>query len=155
MATTTSNYGTLVSHTITNTLANGIWYQTATIDNGTIKAMWAEVFITATTNTSVGSTAGTVDVYMAPSVDGGTDFAGGASGTEGVYLPTNADGADMQFIGKLPADALETTARTYKKRFVIHDVPEDFALVVENNTGQALASSGNTLEVRLHKYDTA
>ena len=157
MATTTVNFGTVASHSITNDLGNGLWWQSVKIDNGTVKGIWAEIFVNIVTTTTAAANAnGTVDIYLAGSLDGGTDYEGGASGTAGSYTPTNAGGGDMQFIGAMRVDAIDTTAKTYKKRYVINDLPEDFALVVENNSGQAIATGGNNfIEIRIHKYDTA
>lgn len=154
MGTTVTNFGAVVSHNITSTLAAGAWYQTNKIDNGVIRAIWAEVFVTLTTDAGVASLpSGTLDVYIAGSVDGGTDYSGGASGGEGVYTPTNGDGYDMQLIGSVPANAQDAFSVTYKKLFIIDNVPEHFKIVVENNTGLPLAAPTGTIEIRLHKYD--
>ena len=52
-------------------------------------------------------------------------------------------------------DAVETTARTYKYRAIIHELPEFFARMIENKSGTGLASSGNEVRVRIHKYDSS
>ena len=86
MTTTTQNFGTNTALTVTNlhSLGDGAWWQSAVIDNGTVKGLWMELFITILTTTTAGSD-DFVDVYLAGSTDGGTDFAGGASGSEGSY----------------------------------------------------------------------
>ena len=156
MATTTTNFGTNTALTVTNlhSLGNGAWWQSAVIDNGTIKGIWMEVFVTILTTTTAGNNA-TCDIYMAGSVDGGTDFEGGASGTEGSYTVTANSEDQLTLIGGMPVDASETTARTLKKRFVVHDIGEDFSILIENNTGTAIGATVNAVEYRLHKYDSA
>jgi len=115
MATVTTNYGTNTALTVTNlhSLGNGSWWQSASIDNTSTKALWMEVFVTILTTTTAGSNAN-VDVYLAGSNDGGTDYAGGASGSEGSYTVTANSSDQLRFIGSMPVDASETTARTFK-----------------------------------------
>ena len=156
MATTTQNFGTNTALTVTNlhSLGDGSWWQSDVLDNGTIKGLWMELFITILTTTTAGSN-GTCDIYMAGSVDGGADFEGGASGSEGSYTVTANSEDQLTPIGAMPVDASETTARTFKKRFVVHDIGEDFSILIENNSGTALGSATNAVEYRLHKYDSA
>lgn len=158
MATATVNFGTASALTVTNlhSLGDGSYWQSAVVDNGTIKGMWAEVFLTIATTTTAGDADGHVELYYAGSVDDGTDFSGGASGSEGSYTDSgDVDPDDLEIVGVMPIDASETTARTYKKRFVIPYISEDFALVIRNQSGAALASSGNAVEVQINKYDSA
>jgi len=156
MTTTTTNFGTNTALTVTNlqSLGNGAWWQSAKIDNGTIKGMWMELLVTILTTTTAGNNA-TCDVYMAGSVDGGTDFEGGASGTEGTYTVVANSEDQLTLIGAMPVDASEVTARTFKKRFVVHDIGEDFSVLIENNTGTAIGAAANSVEYRIHKYDSA
>lgn len=156
MTTTTQNFGTNTALTVTNlhSLGDGAWWQSAVIDNGTVKGLWMELFITILTTTTAGSD-DFVDVYLAGSTDGGTDFAGGASGSEGSYTVVGNSDEQLEPIASIPIDASETTARTYKKRLVVHDIGEDMAILINQNTGTALGSSVNAVEYRLHKYDSA
>lgn len=156
MATVTTNFGTNTALTVTNlhSLGDGAWWQSAAIDNGTIKGLWMELFVTILTTTTAGSDA-TVDIYIAGSTDGGTDFAGGASGSEGSYTVTGNSDEQLRLIAAIPIDASETSARTYEWHGVVHDIPEDFSLLIQNNTGTALGASTNAVEYRLNKYDSA
>ncbi len=156
MATTTVNFGTNTALTVTNlhSLGNGSWWQSAKIDNGVIKGLWIELFVTILTTTTAGSNA-TVDIYMARAVDGGTDYAGGASGTEGSYTVTANSSDQLQLIGSMPVDASETTARTFKFALQVDQLSEDFSIVIENNSGTALGATVNAVEYRIHKYDSA
>jgi len=158
MATITQNFGTNNSLDVTNlhSKGDGAYWQSAKIDNGTIKGFWIELFITIKTDTNVGDTGGYLEVFYAGSTDGGTDFAGGASGTESTFTNTNDNNVKhMQLIDILPCDASDTTARTFKYRTIFKDIGEDFAIVIGNQTGQAIASDTNTVEYRIHKADSA
>lgn len=156
MTTTTQNFGANTALTVTSlhSLGDGSWWQSNKIDNGVIKGFWMELFITILTTTTAGSD-GTVDVYLAGSTDGGTDFAGGASGTEGTYTVVGNSEQQLELVGAISIDATETTARTYKSRLTVHDIGEDFSILIENNTGAALGATVNAVEYRLHKYDSA
>jgi len=156
MATATQNFGTNTALTVTNlhSLGDATWWQSAAIDNGTVKGFWLELFITILTTTTAGSD-GTVDVYLAGSTDGGADFAGGASGSEGSYTVVGNSDEQLQLIASISIDASETTARTYKARLFVDNIGEDFSIVIENNTGTALGSTVNAVEYRIHKYDSA
>lgn len=157
MATATQNFGTNTALTVTNlhSLSDGAWWQSAKIDNGTIKGFWMELFVTILTTTSSGDAKGSVDVYLAASVDGGTDYAGGASGAEGSYTPVDESDAQLRHLAAMPVKADSVTARTFKFNIAVHDIGEDFSIVVENNTGVALGATINAVEYRLHKYDSA
>lgn len=158
MATTTQNFGTNTALTVTNlqSLGDASYWQSAVIDNGTVKATHAEVFITILTTTTAGDANGTIDLYYAGSTDGGTDFAGGATGSEGTYTDTgDVDPDNLQFIRSFPCDASETAARTYKYHCFLDYLSEDFALVICNNSGTGLGATTNAVEYRLNKYDTA
>ena len=159
MATVTTNFQVLQSLTVTNlhSLANGSFWQSDAVDNGTVLGMWLEIFLTIlTTTTAAADALGTVDLYFAGSLDGGTDFQGGASGTEGSYAITgDNDEKHLDLIRSLSCDAIETTARTYKYRAVVHDLPEDFALIIANQSGAALGASINAVEYRINKYDSS
>ena len=157
MATATQNYGTTTVLTVTNlqSLGDDSFWQSASIDNTTIKGFWMEVFITVVTTTTAGDANGVINLRMAASEDD-TIFAGQLTGTEGSYSDTlNLDYRHTTPIASFSCDALETTARTFRYRAVIHDVPKYLALLIENKSGAALASSGCVVEYAIHKYDSA
>ena len=147
-----TSFGTNTSLTVTNlqSLGDNSFWQSAKIDN--TDGLWAEVFLTIVTTTTAGDAIGRVDIYIAGSNDGGTDFAGGATGTEGTYTDSaNTRVAQLRQVGSMTIDASETTARTLKFQVAVQDLPEDFAIVLGNQTGTAIASSGNAVEYRLNK----
>lgn len=148
-----TSFGSNTALTVTNlqSLGDNAYWQSAVIDNAT-GAFTLEVFLTIATTTTAGSAAGRVDVFLAGSTDGGTDFAGGATGSQGTYTDAaNTRVRQLRLIGTMPIDASETTARTLKFHMVAAQLPEDFSLVLGNQTGTALASSGNAVEYRLNK----
>lgn len=150
-----ASFGSNTALTVTNlqSLADEGYWQSATIDNGTVKGTWMEIFLTIVTTTTAGDANGAVIVFLAGSTDGGTDFAGGATGSEGTFADTaNLDHRHMRRVGMRSCDASETTARTYKYHFLVKDLPEDFTLVVKNESGTTLASSGCACEYRLNKH---
>ncbi len=157
MATATQNYGAPANLTVTNlhSLADDAFWQSDEQDNSVVKGFWAEVFLTIVTTTSVGDSNGVINLRMgAGRVT--TELAGQMTGSEGTYDDLlNLDFRHTTPIGSFSCDASEASARTYKYRTVIHDVAEFFALLIENKSGVALASSGNEVRVRIHKYDSA
>ena len=157
MATATLNFGTATVLTVTNlhSLGDNAFWQSDELDNSSVKGFWAEVFITIVTTTTAGDAAGLINLRMgAGRVTG--QLAGQMTGNEGTYLDTlNRDHRHTTPVQGFPCDANEVTARTYKYRAVIHDLPEFFALLIENKSGTAIASAGNEVRVRIHKYDSA
>ncbi len=157
MTTATQNYGSTTVLTVTNlqSLADDAFWQSDSIDNvGGVKGFWVEVYITIVTTTSVGDDNGVINLRMAASEDDSI-FAGRLTGSEGAYSNTlNLDARHTTPVAGFSCDASETTARTYRYRAVIHDVPKFFALLLENKSGEALASSGNVVEFAIHKYDS-
>lgn len=158
MTTATQNYGTTSVLTVTalQSLADDAFFQSDSIDNSVILGFWAEVFLTIVTTTSAAADAnGTINLRMAASEDD-TIFAGQLTGSQGSYSDTlNLDHRHTTPVASFSCDAIETTARTYRYRAIIHDLPKYFALLVENKSGQALAASANVIELAIHKYDSA
>jgi len=158
MATIEPSYGTIVALTVTNlhSLADASFWQSASVDNNVDKAVWIEVFVTLQTTTTAGSATGYANIYLAESPDGGTDFSGNASGTEGSYAPAPSAGENsknLRPLGQIAMKADETTARTYRKNFVLapFTVPKSYSIVIENRTGAALNSAGNAVEILKNK----
>lgn len=157
MATATQNYGAAANLAVTalHSLGDNAFWQSDEQDNSVVKGFWAEVFLTIVTTTSAGDANGVINLRMAAGRVTG-ELAGQLTGSEGSYANTaNLDARHTTQIASFSCDAVETTARTYKYRAVIHDLPEFFALLLENKSGQGLASSGNEVRVRIHKYDSA
>ena len=156
MTTTTKNPGTLTALTVTNlqSLTNGAYWQSAVIDNSTIKALWAEIFLTIVTTTTAASAIGAVQAYIAAYNSVDTAYVGGASGSEGTYTIVGDSNDQLQSVGRVRIDATETTARTYRTRLITHDLPDKFAVILLNNTGQALGT-GNAVAYQLNTFTNA
>ena len=144
MATTTHKaYTAAAATSLTtelNSLANGSATAASTaIDNTSALDLFMDVELVVATQGSARSAGATISVYQANSLDG-----------------TNYDDASTstaELIAVFPLDAA-TTAR----RRTVRDVPcgpNKFKLFALNSTGQALASSGNTVSVRFHSITTA
>lgn len=150
------NFGTKATLTVTalQSLVDDAFWQSDSVGNNTALAFWAEVFLTIVTTTTAGDADGVINLRAAASEDDSL-FAGQLTGSEGSYADTaNLDHRHTDPVKSFSCDASETTARTYRYRAIIHNVSEYIALLIENKSGAALASSSNVVEVRLHKYDS-
>ncbi len=157
MATVTQNYGDTTVLTVTNlhSLVDDGFWQSIKSPNDVILGLWMEIYLTIVTTTGVGDANGVINLRMGTSEDD-TIFSGQLTGTEGTYADTaNLDSRHTTPIASFSCDAIETTARTYRYRAVVHDIPKHFAFLIENKSGQALASAGNVVEYAIHKYDSA
>lgn len=155
-STLTLNFGSTTALTVTalQSLGDDAFWQSDSVGNDTVKGFWAEVFLTIVTTTSVGDANGVINLRAAAS-ENDSLFAGQLTGSEGSYADTaNLDHRQTDPVKSFSCDASETTARTYRMRAVIHNVSQFFALLIENKSGAALASSGNVVQVLLHKYDS-
>lgn len=146
------SYTTVSAPAVTalNSLADATYWASATFVNSTNLAFEVEIFVTILTTTTAGAD-GSVDVYVAGSVDGGTDFAGGVTGADATWTPLGDAVSHLQFLGSLQYTN-ETTARTQRKRFVLSNVPQDFKLVILNVTGTGLGATTCAVEWNSIKY---
>lgn len=158
MATVEPSYGSSSALTVTNlhSLANNLLWQSAGQDNATDKAVFIELFVTIVGNSTGGSATGYCNVFIAGSIDGGTDYSGGASGSEGAYtVGTTVHKQNLQSLGQVyvPADATNTG----RGRFLVPSftVPRHYSVVLENKTGAALAAAGSAVEIAKHKVTSA
>lgn len=150
MAVTKTTYSTAQTVTMTNTsLTNGSWRQSASVDNGT------NLFIDAHLGGSiqVGTTPtanGTIDIYAYGSYDG-TNFTGGASGTDSAYT---ADGEELLFplLLSIIVDATSDQDYVFGPVSVAQAfggvLPETWGIVIENNTGATLNATGTNNEIQ-------
>lgn len=137
-----ATYETIQKPTITlASLANGAGRISAVIDNTTVRAPAALVYLKVTTG-GVAPTANTpVKLYLIRrSNDGTTDLSDGGLGTSDAAVsaePTNAEQ-----VGSIIVSAATNT--TYIKAFPVYDLSSEYSFVVWNATGQALnATAGN------------
>lgn len=129
-------------------LADGAMRQSASIDNSTLKFFDARIGGKITTGTT--PTAGSVITFLvAASVDGGTIFSGGASGLDALFTEQENQ---LFFLGQIIV--LADSDKTHEfgpfslleamKGFAI---PDTWALIVKNDTGVALNSTGGNHDV--------
>lgn len=123
-----------------NSLGSGSTSAASTaIDNTTNLDLFVDLTLTIATQGSARSAGATVAVYLTQALDGTN------------YDDTSSTTAEL--VAVFPLDAA-TTARQLTRR----DVPIPpglFKLFAVNNTGQALAASGNLVEYRAHSIETA
>lgn len=111
----------------------------STIDNTTNLDLFADFELVIAAQGSARSAGATVALYLTTSLDG-TNF-------------DDVNETTAELVAVFPLDAA-TTAR----RRTVRDVPippANFKVFVRNSTGQAMASSGNTIRYRAHSVDTA
>jgi len=121
-------------------LASGAYWVSPDVNNNTELAHEIEMLLSILTTTTLGAN-GSIDVYIAGSVDGGTVYAGGVTTeSDATYTPTGDDVSEWYYLGGMTYTA-ETTARTLQKRFSLSDIPKNFKYVIYNNTGAALGAT--------------
>lgn len=125
-----------------NSLASGSYSAaSAAIDNHTNLDLYVDFLLTVTFGTA--PTAGkTVDLYLIPSPDGTTYADGG-----GAVAPASA----------LKVGSFQVRAVTTAQEMALFNIliPQYFKLVALNNTDQAMASSGNTVQYRTFSLQSA
>ena len=123
-----------------NSLASGgTSAASAALDNTSALDLFADLTLTIATQGSARSAGANVAVYLTQALDG-TNYDDAHAGTAELVAVFSLDAA--------------TTARQSSRR----DVPIPpglYKLFLVNNTGQALAASGNILEHRMHSIETA
>lgn len=123
-----------------NSLGNGSQSSASSaIDNTSALDLLIDMTLTVATQGSARSAGATVSVYLVPALDG-TNYDDAVAG-------------NAELVAVFPLDAA-TTARQQTRR----DIPIPpglYKLFAVNNTGQALAASGNLVEIRAHNIETA
>lgn len=105
-----------------------------------------DVFIQVEVETGASgvSSSGFIALYVAVSIDGGSTFTGGASGTAGSYTITG----DEIPLGIISANANGTKfyGGPFSLRAALGYMPQEWSIIVYNQTGATLnATSGNHL----------
>ncbi len=135
-----------------NGLANGAYWVSPDVDNNTILGIEIEALLTLVTTVLAGVN-GAVQIYIAGSIDGGSNYAGGiTSESDAVYVPLGDDVSHWS-PNNVISYTSETLARTPKKRIVVNSpVPRNFKFIVFNNTGTPLDAAGNSIALNSIKY---
>lgn len=137
-----SKYGTIVTPTITlASLANNNGRVSNIIDNTTVRAPMAMVFVRITTGGTAPTANSPVRVYLVRhSNDGTLDLADNGLGSADAALTVDPTAAEI--LGSIIVT--NATNATYTKTFLAYDLPPDYNIAVWNATGQALnATAGN------------
>lgn len=144
MSDVKSKFGTngqAITCTITS-LADAAARASTAIDNSSNLFLDALVFATIKTSGSALATVPYVNVYAYATVDGGSTYTEGASGSDGALTlisPTN-----LKLIGTISTPSISTTykAGPFSVAAAFGGVlPEKWGVVVENKTGQSLDAS--------------
>jgi hypothetical protein len=146
MATVTWNSPASIATSLStelNSLADGNRALSGAIDNETNLARFLDLELNLAAQGSARDATAHVDVYILYSVDG-TNYSFGDASTD----PSAASP-----VAVFALDAA-TTAR-YVTLAGIPIAPLKFKLLLVNQTGQALAASGNTLKYRTHNEKVA
>lgn len=137
-----ATYETIQKPTITlASLANAAGRVSAMIDNTTVRAPAAIVYLKVTTGGTAPTANSPIKLYLIRrSNDGTSDLADSGLGTSDAAVssePTNAE----QVGSIIVSTAINTT---YIKSFTVYDLSSEYSFVVWNGTGQALnATAGN------------
>jgi hypothetical protein len=133
--------------TITLTsLANGSAQQSTVIDNSSNLFLDALVAVNVTSAGSGTVATGVVNVYAYATVDGGTTYTESATGSNAsitLKVPTN-----LKFLGSVAVSAVSTlyNGGPFSVREAFGGtLPEKWGIVIENKTGGALHTSGNSV----------
>ena len=103
--------------TALNSLASAAYWVSAAFNNATDLAYELHTLITIGTTTTAGST-GDIQIFVAESVDGGTNFTGGITNqVDATYTPAGDDVSEWEPLGSLTYTT-ETTARTHEKMVI-------------------------------------
>lgn len=125
-----------------NSLANAANKLGAAIDNSTGLDTHMDVQISIAAQGSARDNSAHIAIYLIPSADGGTTYA---------YGGDSLNPGSNTLVSVVPFDA-STSARV-QLGTLISVPPGHFKLLLQNNTGQALAASGNTASYRLYSLE--
>lgn len=138
MATIKQTFETTDTLTITlASLASGAGRAATAIDNSSSLDLDAAVFVKVKTGASGVSATGHIDVYIIKSPDG-TNYDDAFAGSDAAHTPNAAT-----FLFSFPATANATTYQGSERLSKVLDrLPKKFSIVVVNNSGAALDSTG-------------
>lgn len=142
-----SKFGTVVKPTITlASLGNGAGRIGAVVDNTTVRAPMAQVFLRIKTGAAAPTANTAIKVYLVRrSNDATTDLADDALGT--VDAAVSVEPAQAELLGSIIVSA--ATATTYEKSFMAYDLSPKYSLVVWNAIGNALDTTGGNFSLEI------
>jgi hypothetical protein len=143
-----AKYGTIVKPTITLTsLATARGQSSALVDNTTVRAPMATVYLKVTTGGTAPTANTPIKCYLIRrSNDGTTDLienpVTATTTANHTVEPTNAE-----LLGSIVVTA--ATDATYIKAFLAYDLPSEYQILVWNATGQALNATSTNHELQI------
>lgn len=149
MANIKANYGTAaqaIACDITG-LANNASRQSDVIDNTTNLFLDALVHVTIKAGASGTAAGGVVNVYAYATVDGGTKYSGGATGSDAAY--TQVVPSQLRLIGQVVvvADAVTYEGGPFSVANAFGGIlPAKWGLVIENVSGSTTDASVGAAE---------
>jgi hypothetical protein len=140
-------FETIVKPTITlASLANGAGRISAVVDNTSVRAAMANIFLRIMTGGSAPTANTPIKLYLIRrSNDGTIDLADHALGTSDAAVsaePTNAEQIGSIIVGT----GINTS---YEASFRAYDLPAKYSIVVWNAIGQALHATGSNFELQV------
>lgn len=146
MATLKEQLGSATLITVTlASLASGSWRQSNFVDNSS--NLFMDIFVQLDVKTGA-TAAGTVDIWSYASIDGGTTYSDGATGTDSAFTPTASP--NLVFVGSVNTPAVTTSyvSRQFSLAFAYGgSLPQRWGLAIKNTNGGALdATEGNFLK---------
>lgn len=134
-------YGTIVTPTITlASLGNNAGRICAVVDNTTVRAPAAQVYLRATTGAGALVANQPIKLYLIRrSNDGTTDLADGGLGTTDAAVATEPNNAEQ--VGSIVVTT--TTNATYVKSFLVYDLSAKYSFVVWNATGSTFNATAS------------
>ncbi len=122
-----------------NSLANGATLLGAAIDNSSDLAIWIDFEIVLATQGSARAAGATCSLFFVPALDG-TNYTDGDTNDESAFV--------------FPLSAATTAQRKVRRGFELAPLSTQ-KFLFSNNTGQALAASGNSVNWRARSLTTA
>ena len=151
MAVAKGQWGAATGITITLTsLADAALRQSASVDLGALGTPPEDVLIELETK----GIAGGIDiilVWVAISVDAGTTFTGGASGSDAAFT---GEVDDLVLLGAIKANTTVAKRKTWLLGNVLSAMPDIFSIIVENQSGAALSAAGGDHGLNYMTYNT-
>jgi len=165
MATVSSQYFTNQTIAIdlncaSTGLANGGYWQSASVDNSSDKYIDAILGGSIRVGSSAPTAGSTIEIYAYGSWDGGTTFTAGCSGSDAAYTADGEEGL-LRLVETIVVDAdinIDYVFGPVSMAGVFGGIlPAHWGLVVVNNTGQTLNSTvtNHVIEYQGVKYDSA
>lgn len=143
---TLAKYGTVVSPTITLTsLANNAGRICAVIDNTTVRAPAAMVYLEVTTGGTAPTANTPIKLYLIRRSNHTTDLSDSNLGTTDAAVSTEPTNAEQ--VGSIVVTA--TTNASYFKSFLVYDLSAKYSFVVWNATGQALNATASNFDLQV------